>query len=334
MKFRYIVLVCISIVFLFSCKEKQGNSQLYKTGNPVIDQISSQLAQNPNDASLYFLRGEQFYQNELFDEAISDLNKAISIDSTQVDYFHMLSNAYMDYFKSKQSLQVMERAAILFPDRILTLLKLSETQMILRKYEEMNITLRRIISKDPQNAEAYFMMGLMLRETDDIEKAKNALQAAIEFDAELIDAWLILGSIYEDEKNPLALTYYNGATEIDPNNVQALHSKAFYYQNNNEIDLALETYRQINLINKNYRDAYLNAGILYLEREELEQAEEQFEILVGVDPKFFLAYFYRGLVKEQKGDISAAINNYQTCLNFNPSYERAQKRLDNLNKAS
>jgi tetratricopeptide (TPR) repeat protein len=326
-------LLCLLLIF-GACKQKQAEDKLYKTGDPVIDKLSIEIAENPDDAELFFLRGEQFYKKELFDEAIGDLNTALSLDSLQADYYHLLSNAYMDYFKSKQSLQVMEKAAKLFPDRILTLLKLSETQMILKKFEDMNVTLRRIISKDPQNAEAYFMMGLLLRETGELDKAKNALQSAVEFDAELIDAWLILGSIYEDEQNPLALTYYKSATEINPQDVQALHSLAFYYQNNDNVDKALDTYREINLINKNYRDAYLNAGILYLEKEDLVNAKEQFEILVGIDPKFFLAYYYRGLVNEQLGEIESAKNDYQTCLNFNPKYERAQSRLDNLNKAS
>ena len=322
------------VLTLLSCKQNKGDNKLYKTGDAVIDKLSIEIANNPDDAELFYLRGEQFFKNELFDEAIGDLNTAISIDSMNADYYHLLSNAYMDYFKSKQSLQTMEKAAQLFPDRIITLLKLSETQMILRKYEEMNITLRRILSKDPQNAEAYFMMGLMLRETGDIDKAKNALQACVEFDAELIDAWLILGSIYEDEKNPIAKTYYESATQIDPQNVQALHSLAFYLQNNGEVDKALETYRQINLINKNYKDAYLNAGILYLEKGDLENAGEQFNVLVAVDPQFFLGYYYRGLVNEETGDMEAAKNDYQTCLNFNPEYDRAQQRLNNLNKPS
>lgn len=329
MKINILVVACC-ISLILACKPEQKTSTLHTTGDPAVDKLSRQIAQEPDNAELYFMRGDLFYNKALYDEAIADFESAISRDSLQADYYHMLSNAFMDYYKSKQSLQVMEEAALLFPDRIQTLLKLSETQLILKKHEDMNITLRRIISKDPQNAEAYFMMGMMYRSSEDIEKAKNAFQASIEFDPELLDAWLILGSIYEAEKNPIALQYYKSASEIDTNNVLALHSMAFYMQNNGRIEEALEIYRRIISINRTYPDAYLNTGILLLEQSKPNLALEQFDILVGVSPQNPLAYYYRALANEQLSNLDAARSDYQTALNFDPDFDKAQRALSQI----
>jgi len=322
------ILLLFIIIVLFACKQQdQSASQVNTTGNTAIDKISQALDKDPQNANLFYERGQMFYEKELYDEAIADLNSAIQIDSLQADFHHLLSNAYMDYFKSRKALSVMENAALLFPDRIPTLLKLSETQMILQSFEDMNLTLRRIISKDPQNAEAYFMMGMMFREQNDLEKAKNAFQAAIELDPELIDGWIILGNIYEVENDPLALQYYTSASEIDTSSVQALHAIAYYQQNHENIDEALNTYRRINLLDRNYPDAYLNAGILYLEKENFEAAKEQFNLLIGINPKFYLGYYYRGIVHELMDDPQNAIADYQTCSNFNPQFEKATEAL-------
>jgi len=327
MNFRFTV-VALTLIVLFACKPEQKENTLYKTGDSLIDQLSVQIAQDDQNALLFFKRGAEFFQKELFDEAIADLNVAIGIDSLVPAYHHLLSDAYMDYFKSKQALLTMENAAMIFPDSIYTLLKLSETQLILKKYEDMNITLRRVISKDPQNAEAYFMMGMMFRSNDDLEKAKNAFQAAIEIDPELIDAWLIMGNIFEQEGNPLALQYYKSATQADTTNIQAFHSMAYYLQNNNQIDEALTVYRTINRINRNYPDAYLNAGILLLEKSDYEAAFEQFNILITVSPQNYLAYYYRGITHELKGDLVNARNDYQTSINFNNDFDKAKEALN------
>lgn len=326
----FILTICL---FIMSCKTDTASKQAVNTtGNQAIDKLGQAIANDPDDPQLYFQRGQLFYENQLFDEAIADLQQAMSLDSLQPEFHHALSNAYMDYFKSRQALNVMEKAGLLFPDRIPTLLKLSETQMILQKFEDMNITLRRIISQDPQNAEAYFMMGMMFREQDDIEKAKNAFQAATELDPELIDAWLILGSLYEAENDPLALQYYQSASDIDTSNVQALHAIAYYQQNNDQVDDALQTYRRINYLDKNYPDAYLNAGILFLDAGNEEAAMEQFNLLIGINPQFYLGYYYRGIVHELLGDTESARTDYQTSINFNPQFKKASDALDALKK--
>jgi len=321
------VILLLFMLSFFGCKQDQPEKQVFTTGNDDIDKISKAISKEPTNAALFFERGQMFYEKELYDEAIADLTSAIKIDSLQADFHHALSNAYMDYFKSRKALTVMENAALLFPERIPTLLKLSETQMILKNFEEMNLTLRRVISKDPQNADAYFMMGMMFREQNDLDKAKNAFQAAIELDPELIDGWIILGNIYESEDDPLALQYYTSAGEIDTSNVRALHAIAYYKQNNEQIDEALGVYRRINLIDRNYPDAYLNAGILYMEKQNYEAAKEQFNLLIAINPKFYIGYYYRGIVHELMGDTQNALADYQTCVNFNPQFDKANEAL-------
>ena len=98
-------LLCLLFAFV-SCKQQQAEDKLYKTGDPVIDKLSIEIARNPDDAELFFLRGEQFYNNELFDEAIGDLNTALTLDSLNADYYHLLSNALISPLFSQFVLRV------------------------------------------------------------------------------------------------------------------------------------------------------------------------------------------------------------------------------------
>jgi tetratricopeptide (TPR) repeat protein len=149
-------------------------------------------------------------------------------------------------------------------------------------------------------------------------------------DAKLTDAWILLGNIWEPKKPDLAERYYKTATEVSPQNISALHSYAFFLQNNGKIEEALELYRRINLINPKYPDAYLNAGILYLEQKNTESALEQFNILTKIaqtDPRGF---FFKGLTFYQTNRIDDARRELQNALNLDPEYAQAKELMDEI----
>jgi len=323
------ICITICIIVISGCKSDK-KQQIKGTGDSAIDALSELIDKEPEDHTLLFDRAKQFYSKELFDEAIADMKTAISIDSMVPDYYHFLSDVFMDYYKSKESLATMERARFLFPERIQTMLKLCETEFILKKFDEAQYSIQNVLIRDPQNANAYFMLGMLERERKNIDKAKSAFQTATEFDPELTDAWLFLGSIYEDEKNPLAYQYYKQATEINGRDVNAWHSLAFYLQNHDKIDEALEIYKKINDIDRNYNPAFLNAGILYLEKDETELAFEQFNILTKIDPTNAIAYYYRGQVYKKQGNLDLAKTDFQNALNLNPDYDKAKAALRSL----
>jgi tetratricopeptide (TPR) repeat protein len=279
---------------------------------------------------LFFERARYYYENENYDAAIADLTQAIDLDSSIFQYYHLLSDAYMDYFKSRDALRTMEIAADLFPRNIPTLLKLSETQHILKLNEESLMTIARLLTVDDQNAEAYFMMGLNFRSAGETDRAINAFQTATELNPELIDAWIILGNLYESKNDPEAIKYYEAAINVNPDNPNAWHAKAFYLQNNAQIPAAIELYKKINTIDKYYTDAYLNAGILYMSMDSFAQAKEQFNIIAQLQTQNYIAYYYRGLSNKALGKIEDARNDFQNCINLNPEFAKAKIALAEL----
>jgi len=316
-----------ALILIIACKPDGKKKGTQNTGDSAVDELSKLIEKTPQDDVLYFERAKQFYKNELYDEAIADMKSAMQIDSLQPPYYHFLSDIYMDYYRSKESIQTMEEARRQFPEDMYTMLKLAETQFILEQYEDMEFTVRAILMREPRNADGHVLSGMLKRTQGEVNKAKSAFQTAVEIDPDQIDAWLFLGSLYEDEKNPLALSYYNSATQVDSFNINAWHSLAYYYQNNEKIDDALAIYRKINRLNRDYDAAYLNAGILHLEREEEDKAFEQFNILINVNPQSYQGFYYRGLIYEQRGNKEAARIDFQNAVNLNYEFEKANTAL-------
>lgn len=324
---KYLATIFI-LLFLIACGSEPKQAQPKSiTGVPAIDDITRLIFKEKNDPNLYFERAKLYLKENMFDNAIYDLEKAIKMDSLKPGYFHLLSDAYMDNSESKSSILTMDRCLRIFPERIPSLLKMSETQFILKQYETSMIFATKVLSLSPQEAEGYFMMGMNFKAAGEEEKALNSFQTAIEMDNELIDAWLILGDMYEKENDPLALKYYEGAVEADTSNIQAWHSLAYYFQNHEKIDEALEIYRRINRLDKFYPDAFLNAGILYLDKNNFTQAEEQFTILTKVAPQNYLGHFYLGVVNELNGKYDQARENLRSAQNLNADDPRITKAI-------
>lgn len=318
---KYLVLLFFTAISMMACKEekpKQEVSQFASTGDEVIDELTKLLEKDPLNAPLRFKRAERLFAKNMYNECIEDLRVAITTDSLKPEYYHLLSDAFMDNQISSRSLQTMLKAGELFPKRVPTLLKLSETQLILQQYDDAITTINNIIKIDPSNAEAYFMLGMVLRDQGETKRAITAFQTATEMDAKLIDAWISLGNIYEANKNPKALDYYKTAIGIDPNNPYAQHALAFYYQNTNKITEAIRIYKTLHNSHPSFTNAYLNNGILYMELDSLQNAYEEFNIMVGMDPKDYMGYLYRGKVNFELKKFEAALADFKSSLNLYP----------------
>mgnify|MGYP003669796231 CR=1 FL=1 len=315
-------------VAIISCgggeKKKKGP---VSTGDNLVDQLTQQISDAPDNPEILYQRATVLYEKGEYEAAIRDLEKAMSIDSLKPKYYHLLSDNYMDYFKSRKALDVMEKASRLFNERIPTLLKLSETQMLLSQHENSVFTVNEILRLDPQNNEAYFMLGMNFRAMGQLDKAINSFQTAVENDPEMVDAWLILGELHEKNGTGDPMKYYENALTVSPDNPQVMHSMAFHLQNNGDIPGAIKIYKEISSKNRQYTDAYLNAGILYIEQDSLEQAFEQMNILAGVQPENPFAYYYRGVIHKAYGNYESAEIDLQNAVNLQPLFTQAKEEL-------
>ncbi len=300
-------------------------------GTPQIQDISMKIGESPTNASLYATRGALWYENENFDEGIADLEKAIQMDSTKPEYFHVLADMYMDYYKSRQGLAVMERAGALFPDRIPTQLKLAEFQLIVKQHNPALVTLQRIQMKQPLNSEMFFMFGNVFSDMGKIDQAITAYQRAVENDPKLVDAWVKLANLLADKDLPQAAKYFDNAIKADSTDISALHAKAYYLSNKkNDLKGAIQLYKKINAINPQYAEGYYNAGLIYLDMDSVEQAYQSFDLSVKFAPTFAEGYYHRGLTAEMKGDKAQALSDYQNVLRFDPEFASAKEGVQRL----
>jgi len=297
---------------------------------PQIDKLNTMIEADGNNPDLYFKRAQIYFKNEGFDEAIQDMARAMRFDSTNITYHHFLTDIYLQYPKSYQALLTMQRVVALHPEDVPSLQKLSHLHIVLQQYQESLNTLDRALKVDPQNASTYFLRGLTLQEMDQEEEAVKAYRFSTELDSDMIDAWIILGQIYQKREDPSAIQFFDNAVRVDTTNVFALHTKANYLQQVGKTEEAIQMYRKIIRYDSGYTDAYFNSGLAYLELDSTQQAYQNFNIAIQTDPLSSQAYYYRGLTAELIGKFSQAKRDFEQTLTMDPSYEPAQESLNRV----
>lgn len=330
MQLRDSVMILLLLIS-WGCQNEAPKKSTEEPGlTPGLTQLNQAIQQNPSDPSLYFARAQQWYEQEGYEQAIQDVNKALSYDSTNVVYLHLLADAYLDYYQSRRALETMEKAAEYHPKRIPTLLKLSEFQLILQQYEASMRTLDQILRIDPQEAEAYFMFGMNFKELGDTARAISSFQSAVDNNPQLIDGWIELGQLHAALGNDLAEQYFDSAIRIAPENVSVKHAKAYYLQEKGDLQASLDLFQQIGRMNPQYEDAFYNAGLLYLDMDSVLQAHEQFDLALKINPLHIRAYYYRGVASEMMGNLPAARRDYEQAIRLAPDYQRAQEGIARL----
>ncbi len=322
----FAVLACFS--FILACGGEVKQEQ--QSGDSVLRDLNTLLSKEPNSPSLHIQRANYLYEQGSFDAAIDDVKQAMKLDSLQPSYYYLLSDIYLDYYQSKNALFTLQTAQHLFPSDIRTQLKLCEDYFILKDLDNALIHAHKVLNLDKQNGDAYFMIGLINQELGNIDNAIKSLKIAVEYDPDITDAWMLLGDLLASKHDPQAVKYYEAAIEVDRTNVNAIHAKAYFLQNHDEISSALDLYDEIHIIDKQYEPAYLNSGILYITLDSIQKAYDKFNILVNMSPANAQGYYYRGLTHSMMNNVKLAKADFEAALKFQPDFTKAKQALAEL----
>ena len=299
--------------------------------NEKIDKLNTQIKADPDNAELYVQRGAEMWEVQGFDQAIADLEKAVSLSPDTPEYYHQLADYYMDYFRSQQAVKTMETAGLKFLERIPTLLKLAEFYLIVKEYGAADRTLDRIEKIEPLNSEMFYMRAQVQKDQGNIEEAVSYLRFATENNPDFTDAYLKLGELTAESDPKLALQFYDNAVRTAPDNPDALMMKAYHLSNiMDKPAAAVDIYREVHKLDPQNEQAFYNSGLLYMDLDSLQRAYEQFTLAIKVSPTAAESYYYRGVTSEMRGDVSAAKSDYEQVTRLSPNFRAGREALERV----
>ncbi len=332
----FLLLICVLIVACGGNKKNETESTTKPDSLQVtLDALNKKIAENPKDPKLYDQRAAWYLQNKDPDKALSDVNKAITLDPKNSAYMRTLSDVFFATGKLRNCLDALNKACELNPNDAEALLKLAELYFYQKDYKKTFEFIDKAQKIDNLNAKADFIRGMALKDVGDTLKAVKSFEKAIEKDQQYFHAYMQLGLMYSVKRSALAIDYFNNALNLNPKSIEALYALALFYQQVGDFQKAIAKYTIIIQIDPTYKYAHYNIGYIYLvELGSYEDAIKYFSDAIKCDANYVEAYFNRGFAYEKMGNIKSARADYQQALKIRVNYDKAVEGMNRLDKTS
>lgn len=336
-----IIFAALILFMVASCSQKKGSDVTENGGvqdtTPIgkqIAEISMKIGEDPKNADLIHERAKLHMQRMDVANAMIDMEKVLSIDTTKADYFLTLADVHLGATKPGKSKAALEKCLQIDPKNKLAYEKLAELYFLVQQYKEAIANLDEVLKLDIKNPKAYFMKGMCYRDMGDTTKAVSSFRTTIEQKADYYDAYLQLAMIFHAKNDKLALQYYDGALRVNPKSVDALYGRGLWYQENERnYDKAIQDYTSAIQIAPNSSRSHFALGFIHYQYLKVyDQAIKHYNDAIAADSTWPEAYFNRGLCFEAVGNIAAANQSYEKALQLNPKYGNAAQALGRLNK--
>jgi tetratricopeptide (TPR) repeat protein len=292
---------------------------------------------NPEQAKAKHLaQGEAYLKDSKFQEATLEFRNAIQLDDNSAPAHWGLARAYEG----------------------------------LERFPEMLDELRKTITKDPNNLDAriklgnYYLAGSRGR-ADIVGEAERLAKEVLDKDPKNIEGHILMGSVlFQQNQKDKAFEELNHAVQLDPNRVESYLSLAKFQIANKEPQKAEELYKKAISVNANLPLAYTEYGRFlvqagrpteaeamlrkgvevgptdrparfmlasyYLVNRQFDKAEEQYKALAGLEPnkpesQVVLADFYAATNR-----VDDAVRIYNEILSRAPDYVQGRYRLSEI----
>lgn len=333
-----IFLFIFSIILLISCNNTTHSDTkdlLFEEDTSAIEVLSLQIRETPTNDALFAERAELYFKENKIEEAINDYQIAHKLDTTKIEYYLKLSDYQLVLGRSAMVKEILDKCHKYYPNNIDAVLRLARLHLYVQQYKESAKFVDKAKEIDPHFAETYFIKALIFKETGDTAKAINNFLIATQKEPEYYEAFVMLGLLNASMHNDIAIDYYNNAIDIHPKSFEANYNLAIYYQDNYQLEKAIEQYDHIlTNIDSTASIVYFNKGYIKLVIEQkFEEAIPFYLKTIELDPTYYEAIHNLGVCYEQLGDYDNARIQYKRVIELQPNYELSiagLNRLDNL----
>ena len=155
----------------------------------------------------------------------------------------------------------------------------------------------------PDYAEAFYNLGVTLREMGDFQNAINAYQEALKHNNHYPKAHNNLGQLFLVMGNlDSAIDHLEWAVALQPEFSDAFNNLGSAYIGLNKVHDAIQSFKKAVALNSNFSIAFNNLGIAYQRIGEISLATENFESAISLNPNYIKAHSNLCALKTYKSE--------------------------------
>lgn len=332
---KYFLILWVAVLLCF-CKSKNATGRYIAetdtTFNKDIRDISARINKDPQNAELYYKRGNTFYYLEKYKDAIIDFKTAVTLNASNAVYHNILGETYLklDSADSRSAMEQFDKAIQLNSSYKEAKLNKGKLLLARQKYEEAGKLFAELSGQTDLGDKAALYLGICAKETKDTAAALKYFEKATIINPDNTDATLQIANLYLYKMDPLAVKYFDKVLAKEDYNYEALYGKALYYQKSNQPDVALKLYDRVREINPAHKLAIYNSAVIYLLKNNVDKAYDYCEKLLEIEARNANALALKGYCNEQRGNKKAALQDYKAALEIDPQNAAASKGMQAL----
>jgi superkiller protein 3 len=240
----------------------------------ALEEYHKAYKQMPNSEATYLFMGDVYFKVKNEDGckyAIEYYKKYLALNPDDCERLMLVGNTCMECKWQEESLSYYEKVESCYkqiimsnPNNANAYYNLGLTYNDLKNYTEAIKCFQKAIAIDPNDAKAYYNMGIAYRHLKNSEEAIKCFQKAIEINPNHAWSYYAMGLTYYDLWNPTeAIKCYQKAIKINPNHAWSYYAMGNAYLNLTNYTEAIKCYQKAIEIAPNYASAYYNMGFAY-----------------------------------------------------------------------
>ncbi len=336
-----VIVISFFASLLGSCGTKQpkketsvekpiSTSQIFKKS---IDSLTVLIRKDPQNDTYFSERSNAYFLLQNLDSAINDIEIANRLAPDKMGY--LLRRADMEIMRGQV---VMAKTALTkiiqrYPTHLEANLKLANLYMITEEYIMSRNILNMIIKSEENNTQALLMRAMVSDLEGDSKSAIEDLMKVVTIDPKFYEAQNYLGLLYSNEREDIAIDFFNNAINLRPHDIEPRYNLGMYYQETGREQQALNQYFAIlNEIDSLALDPLFNIGYIYQDVGQQADAIKYFEKAAKYYPYEARIFYRLGLSYQLLGDKENAIKYYDKTLEIEPDFDLAFDALEKLTR--
>ncbi|MEX1193425.1 MAG: tetratricopeptide repeat protein [Brumimicrobium sp.] len=218
------------------------NQKKYREAINILEQALKE--DKRNEAIIYEL-AYCYEQLEDYENAVKSFLFYIDEDPYSYTTWYNLGNAYTKMGDTEKALWAYDYCTVINDEFAPAFFNMANTHMDNDNFKEALSYYRRCLDIDGDDGMVFCSLGECYEEMGEYEAAYNSYTKSADLLPHLGDAWLGKGIISDLTGNfSRAITELNIALQLEPENPNYLRALASAYENDGNIDIALETYQK------------------------------------------------------------------------------------------
>lgn len=333
--FTYRLLIFFLCIWICACQSntKPNNEEFEELWQQIPYKVyTDSIKQFPNNAVLYFERGEQLFTHQQLRASLYDYKQAYLLQPKSL-YLQAISVNCIQLQQFDSAIVYLKKGVQKFPSDSIFYFQLLNIYITTHQDSLALEMLNPLLNKDPNNKLYIEKVSQVYLNLKDTLKAIALLEKKYHLFKKIDDATLQLANLYAETKNIKALQLSDEIIAKDSTHYKAspYYIKGIYFSNTNKPDEAITMFDKSIANDWTFINAYTDKGVILFKEKKYAEAQKVFELSISVSTTYADAYYWIGRCQEVMGDKNSAILNYKKAISLDKNFEEAKQALRMVN---